>query len=60
MKYNRRNPIDCKPLGDATGAWFYVNGGSITVVCAGTGGQAVITRRQLKAALAAMRPVRKT
>jgi hypothetical protein len=43
---------------NATGAWFYVNGGSITVVCGGSGGQAVIRRSQLKAALAAMRKPR--
>ena len=57
MKYNRRDPIDCKALGDAEKAWFYVNEGSITVVLS-TGGQATITREQLEKALVAMRPVR--
>jgi len=58
MKYNRRDPVDCKALGDAQKAWFYVNEGAITVVLS-TGGQAILTRSQLKAALAAMRPIRK-
>jgi hypothetical protein len=58
MKFNRRCPVNCRALGDAKEAWFYVNEGSIVVVLS-TGGQAVITRRKLQAALAAMRPIRK-
>lgn len=60
MNYNRRQAVDCRARGDATSAWFYVNEGSITVVCGGTGGQATLTRKQLKAALAAMRPLRRS
>lgn len=57
MKYNRKDPVDCRPLGQAHAAWFYVQEGSICVVLS-NGGQAVITRRQLETALAAMRPIR--
>ena len=60
MKYNRREPVDCRALGLATAAWFYVNEGSITVVCGGSGGQAVLTRRQLVGALKAMRKPRRS
>lgn len=58
MKYNRREPVDCRALGDTKAAWFYIDTGSIIVVLS-NGGQARITRRQLQAALAAMRPIRK-
>lgn len=58
MKYNRKDPVDCKALGEAGAAWFYVNEGGITVVLS-NGGQASLTRKQLEAALAAMRPIRK-
>lgn len=58
MKYDRKSPIDCRALGQAKSAWFYVQEGSICVVTT-TGGMAVITRRQLEVALAAMRPIRR-
>ena len=58
MKYNRKDPVACRALGQTQSAWFYVQEGSICVVT-NTGGQAVITRRQLEAALAAMRPIRR-
>jgi len=54
-RYNRREPVDCRAMGYAKKAWFYVNEGSITVVF-DCGGQARITRQQLLKALHAMRP----
>lgn len=41
--------------GERGPAWFYVNDGSITVVCGSTCTQARLTRKQLLAVIRAMR-----
>ena len=58
LKYDRKKPVGCRVMGEGE-AWFYVTEGSIWVVVQGATSVAIITRRQLEAALAAMRPLRK-
>ena len=58
LKYDRKKPVRCRAVGRGE-AWFYVSDGAIWVVVPGATATPVITRRQLEAALAAMRPMRK-
>ena len=58
-KYKRRQIVACRPSGENNEAWFYVRDGSILVAVRGVPAHAIITRRQLEAALKAMRPLRK-
>lgn len=59
LKYDRKQPIYCRATGEGNAAWFYVQEGSICVVVRDANSHAILTRRQLEAALAAMRPLRK-
>ena len=58
LKYDRKKPIGCRVMGRGE-AWFYVSDGCIWVVAPGATVTPGITRRQLEAALKAMRPMRK-
>jgi hypothetical protein len=58
LKYDRTKPVRCRVMGRGE-AWFYVSAGAIWVVVPGATATPVITRRQLEAALKAMRPLRK-